>query len=222
MSEWEPLPEDVREILEEHRRQSGPCGDCLRCEAACCATSGPAVGANVSAACEAYDRGWLSYQFEPGLEAREFALTYFDTVLVTPADAPDAGMFPVFFPRSLVDGQSLVCISPVEDGAGKVRALTLREYEAVREYHREQSAPHPWRCVFCSPSVARGDVPGRTFTGCLLHVEESATCLTAKPLDCVLRSCRKPPDLVAPEPMLYRRWLEALGRHWGRPGGSGR
>jgi hypothetical protein len=139
---------------------------------------------------------------------------------VTAADVPGVEPFLVFFPRSLIRNQTLICISPVEDRDGQARALTLHEYEAVREHHREVNSQYPWRCVFSSPDIHRREGAGQTFAGCLLHAEESATHLTAKPLDCVLRVCRTPPELVAPEPMLYRKWLATLSRHWGRPGGG--
>lgn len=211
-SEYRPLPEEVRGLIEEYRRAAGPCGECLKCPAACCEISGLATIANVFAACDLYARGWLSRQFTPGLEPKGFAITYFDTVAVTPAEAPGVEPYLAFFPRSLVGGQTLVCLSPIQDSEGRPRALTLSEYEAVRHHHREINAQYSWRCVFASSEIPRGDVPGRTRAGCLLHAEESGTHLTAKPLDCVLRTCRTPPELVAPEAALYRSWLEALGR----------
>jgi hypothetical protein len=56
MPEWVPLPDEVRLLIEENQRASGPAGDCLRCSAACCETGGMAVIANVYAACELYER----------------------------------------------------------------------------------------------------------------------------------------------------------------------
>ena len=213
MPEWVPLPDEVRLLIEENQRASAPAGDCLRCNAACCEVSGMAVLANVYAACELYERGWLSYQFTPGLEARGFAVTYFDTVMVTPADVPGVEPFLVFFPRSLVNGQTLICTSPVEDRDGKARALSLHEYEAVRQHHREVNSQYPWRCVFSSPDIHRREGAGQTFAGCLLHAEESGTHLTAKPLDCVFGVCHQPPALLPPGPEAAARWLAAVGRY---------
>lgn len=215
MAEPQPLPEGVRRLIAEHHRRAGAGGDCPKCGAGCCATSGFALFENVARACELYARGWLSRQLAPGLDDRGFLLTYFDVVRVAAEDCPGAKPFHVFFPRSLLNRQALVCLSPVEDRSGKGRALTLGEYAAVREFHREANAQYPWTCVFLSSDIPRPEGGGRTFTGCLLHGPESATHLTAKPIGCVLAACRTPPELLEPDPALVREWLAELGRHYG-------
>lgn len=211
MSAPQPLPESLRLLADEYRRAAGPAGDCLKCSGACCDVSGPAAAANVLQICERYSRGWLSRQFEPGLEPRDFVVKYFDIVQVTPAEAPTVRPFQVFFPRSLVGGQVLICISPVQERTGAVRPLTLREYLMVREHHREATPGQRWSCIFRSADLPAPDGSGRAFTGCMLHDDQSATHLAAKPIGCALQVCNAPPTLVEPEPGLYRRWLEELG-----------
>jgi len=214
MLEPTPLPDELRRLVEQNLARAGPGFDCLKCDAACCETSGFAVLANVAQAYERYAAGFLNFQFQPGLSAGQFLHQYFDVVRVTPQDCPGADEFQVLFPRSLVNASMLVSIVAAdEEPGGEPRQLTLGEYYANRRIWRERNAQYPWSCAFYNGSLPRRDGLGRTFAGCVLHSEMNATHLTAKPLDCVFGVCHQPPALLPPGPEAAARWLAAVGRY---------
>jgi hypothetical protein len=219
MLESQPFPEEIRQLIEANRRRAGPAPDCLACDGSCCATSGFALLQNVAMAYREYDSGRLNFQFQQGLGAQEFLRTYYDLVQVTPEECPGlAEPLLVFFPCSIVKGQKLTHITPVEGTkAREGQPFALHEYHASRQAARER-LPYDWHCVFWNGGLplARGD--GRTFGGCSLHGKLSATHLTAKPIDCVYGACRTPPELLAPSLEEVDRWIIELSRSWPRGG----
>ncbi len=219
MLEIEPFPGDVLALIDGNLARSGGSNDCLACSGGCCAVSGFALIQNVALAYQEYASGRLNFQFEPGLSAQQFLHTYYDVVQVAPGECPGlAGPLLVFFPCSVVRGTTLTHVTPLDgDRPREERPFALHEYHAAREAARAR-LPYDWHCVFWNGGLPLPGGGGRTFGGCVLHGKQSATHLTAKPVDCVHGACRTPPELARPGLEEVNRWLLALSRHYLRTG----
>ena len=222
MIEPQPFPEEILRLVAANRARAGQTRDCLACDGGCCATSGFALFWNVALAYQAYAAGDLRFQFEPGLGPQQFLHTYYDVARVTPEECPGlAEPMTVFFPCSIVKGETLTHITPVEGTrAREGQPFSLHEYLASRRATREQ-LPYDWHCVFWNGALPLPGGAGRTFGGCSLHTKLGATHLSAKPVDCVFAACHTPPDLHAPPLAEMQAWLLELARNYGGGGGGG-
>jgi hypothetical protein len=221
MLEPQLFPEEIRKLIEANRRRAGQTRECLACDGGCCTTSGFALFQNVALAYQDYASDALRFQLQPGLSPQQFLHTYFDVVQVTPEECPDlAGPLLVFFPCSIVKGETLTHVTPVEGTrAREGQPFALHEYHASRRAARAE-LPFDWHCVFWNGALPLPAGGGRTFGGCSLHGKQSGTHLTAKPVGCVFSACHTPPDLVEPGRAELDEWLLALGRHYGPGSGA--
>lgn len=191
----------VAETLRRHHEGAAAPGACAGCSSTCCSHGGFAILENVLQIYELYRAGALrraDYQFAGGLGFVDFIFKYFDIVQWRDPAAPET-MLALFHMKSLGPGGNVVAIPP------------LGPYPETREQFFEHN---PWLnkgCIFLSeatPAWLADD--GRAARGCILHDAQSATHLTAKPVDCVFFACEAPLRVKPVGSETQRQWLAAL------------
>lgn len=195
------LGEPVAEALNRHHEGAVPAHTCASCASSCCSRGGFAILENVLQIYDRYQADALrraDYQFAGGLSFVDFVFKYFDVVQWRDDADPEVGLA-LFHMKSLGPGGNLVSIPP------------MGYYPETRDLFFDFN---PWLnkgCIFLSeaaPAWPHDD--RRTARGCILHNAESATNLTAKPIDCVFYACETPFQTKPVNPEAFRQWLLTL------------
>lgn len=201
----------VAEALRRHHEGAASPDACAGCSSSCCSHGGFAILENVLQIYELYRAGTLwraDYQFAGGLGFVDFVFKYFDVVQWSDPAAPETTLA-LFYMKSLGPGSNLVAVPP------------LGPYPDTRERFFEHN---PWLnkgCIFLSQATPAWPADdGRAARGCILHDAQSATHLTAKPLDCVFFACEAPLRVKPADGETQRRWLAALAEAY--PGSAER
>lgn len=196
------LPAVLSALIRRYQRGGVSAKTCSRCPSLCCSQGGFALLENVLLIYDLYRKGRLEradYVFEPGLAFDDFVFTYFD-VWTRKIGGRKLVMFHM---KNLGPGGNLVSVPDAGD------------YWEIRE---ALFGRNPWMsrgCVFLSrelPGWMQGD--GKTVRHCILHNKNSATRLTAKPLDCVFHTCVSRMKSRRPSRKIMERWFRALAKHF--------
>lgn len=200
--EYQPLTGEALRLLADYHKGCVTEAECAGCSSACCSHGGLAVLENVLLIYGLYREGALKredYEYPEGLSFRDFVGLYFDLEYHTSGRWFWRRDVLVFHLRSLSPENRPIAIP----GVGNY-------YETRSELFRE----NPWLnrgCVFLSKKVPNWpEDDGDGSRRCLLHRAESATRLTAKPIDCVFYTCREPFKAKTPTVKESRRWFRRV------------
>lgn len=199
---YQKLTGEALRLLAAYHKGGVSASECAGCSSACCSHGGLAVLENVLLIYDLYREGALKredYEYPAGLSFRDFVGMYFDLEYHTMGWWLWKRDVLVFHLRSLSPENRVIAIP----GVGHY-------YETRSELFRE----NPWMnrgCVFLSkkvPNWPEDDKDGSR--RCILHRAESATHLTAKPIDCVFYTCQKPFKAKTPTVKESRRWFRRV------------
>jgi len=200
------LPRSLVDFLAEYHAGGVSESDCQACSSPCCSHGGFAILENVLQIYERYRAGKLiraGYQFESGASFEQFVFKYFDVYKKTVVLEEGETTVILFHMRSLSSDGHLIKIPAVGD-YWETRAALFRS--------------NPWMsrgCVFLShggPSWPEDDRDSSRH--CILHVANSSSDVTSKPIDCVFYTCDRP--IKAREPSVEQsiRWFQLLATHF--------
>ena len=195
------LHPELLDILQENHRDSVDSAVCGSCAGLCCIQGGPGILENVLLIYEAYKRGELvrsDYEFESGLTLSAFVARYFDVCFMRTA----TGVLAFFYAKTLTEDNKLTSWNSM-DG-----------YSVVDPELRDKVSRSAG-CVFLDRKVVDwpdGDPGGAR--GCILHKPENDTCLTEKPINCVLHTCDAPYNIRHTDAALAAEWLNILAREY--------
>jgi hypothetical protein len=200
------LPETVVRFLDEYHAGGVTERDCRACSSPCCSLGGFAILENVVQIHELYRRGALrraDYDYEPGLSFAQFVFKYFDVYKKSvTVDGGDTTLM-LFHMRALSADGHLVSVPGGDD------------YWEIR---RELFERNPWLnrgCVFLSHKVDNWpNDDGDAGRHCILHAPNSATAVTAKPIDCVFFTCNRPLEARMPTAEQSSTWFQLLAEHF--------
>jgi hypothetical protein len=196
------FPPTIRQLLDEHHAGGVTEADCSDCSSPCCTQGGFAILENLPLIYERYRQGALrrpDFALTRGLSLRDFLLTAFDiTERVTGRGRR----------------QQEIVLLHMKSLSGDNQLITV---PAVGEYYEVRSqlfADNPWLnrgCLFLSHKCpVGGEDDDDSSRRCLLHEPQSATHLTAKPIDCVYFTCSEPLEARLPSEQDSERWFRAL------------
>jgi hypothetical protein len=199
----EPLPAPVQDLLTRYHESSLPGDACIQCNSSCCSQGGFAILENIELIYALYLAGKLKrtdYTFPGGLSFGNFVFTYFD-IRVYGIGLPPMEREMVFFHMRNLTGDNHLIAIPEGGSYWETR---------YQKFAEDPKLNHG--CVFLSEKIALGG-NGNTGRHCILHVPESPTHLTAKPIDCLLFGCAAEPGVYRkPGPELTQEWFDVLSR----------
>jgi len=198
-----PIPAKMAELIKANHRDGIEPGECMSCPSSCCIRAGFAILENVLQIYDMYGNGQLvreGYEFPRGLSFTDFVFRHFDVIGLPVKRWLRKRELVRFHPR---------CIS--EDGHPIAVPASGGYYYGTRA---ELFGENPWLsrgCVFLSAPIAddeeKRDTPVRH---CILHSQQSASRISAKPIDCVFFTCDGQGSYRTPPKQLSDRWYRTL------------
>jgi hypothetical protein len=200
------LPEAVTRFLDDYHAGGVTEQDCRACSSPCCSLGGFAIFENVVQIHERYRRGDLrrgDYEFEPGLGFAEFVFRYFDVYKKSVTANGVNTTLMLFHMKSLSADGHLISLPGGDD------------YWEIRKELFQRNSWLNRGCVFLSHKVDNWPSDdGDASRHCILHTRDSATAVTAKPVDCVFFTCNRPLDGRVPSEEQSSAWFRLLAEHF--------